>query len=308
MKELYFSIFGLYVFALAGFVLKKVFKEELNAKSFVLLSLYVFQPILGVWGFVKAPLVFDMLGMGAVYFLTVFCIAGVLFGIGKFFIHDTKYQALFAFTGTSGNTGNIGIPLVTVLVGPVGTVVATMINFLSIIWNFVFGVFFYAKGKFSVQKSLLEIIKLPLLWASLLGIFLNISGTEISAPVEYFLELGAYSAIVIQLVLLGIFVAGIQFKKIDIKISGWIAFVKFIITPVVGIFFLWVYQNFLGEISEEILLVVILQLFTPIAVNNGNLAVLYNCYPEKIAEAIFLSYVIFLLCVPAGLYYVVGII
>jgi len=47
MINLYISILGLYVFALAGFILKRKFKDELNTKSLVLVTVYVMQPALG---------------------------------------------------------------------------------------------------------------------------------------------------------------------------------------------------------------------------------------------------------------------
>jgi len=299
--SLYSSIFGLYAFALAGFILKKMYKEEINTKTIVLISLYILQPILGFWGFIKAPLVFEMLGVGVLYFLTVSILAGSIFYITKFFISDQKKQTIVSFLGTSGNTGNIGIPLSASLFGSTGVVFATLINFVNIIWNFVFGVYFYARGEKSVKDSIISVLTMPLVWACIAGIFWNISSLTLPENIEYFLELGAYSAICIQLLLLGIFIAGIEISQIEKSTQAWIVFLKFVLMPLVGISLLTLYQNFVGNISPEIFSIFIIELCVPIAVNNGNLSILYNCYPKKVAESIFISYIIFIVFVPFGI-------
>jgi predicted permease len=301
--SLYTSLFGLYFFALAGFVLKKIFTKELNTKSIVILSIYILQPILGLWGFIKAPLVFDMLGVGVLYLCTAFFLAGSIFYVSKFFITDKKQQTIISFLGTSGNTGNIGIPLSSSLYGAVGVVVATVINFFNIIWNFIFGVYYYARGEKSMKKSLIEVLKMPLLWTSCLGIIINIFSVHVPYEIEYFLEIGAYSAICIQLLLLGIFISGIQVSKIEKITQSWVIFLKFILMPALGFLLLLVYQHFFGAIAPEIIAVFIIELCVPIAVNNGNLATLYNCYPQKVAESILISYIMFILFVPFGLVY-----
>lgn len=300
ITSLYFSIFGLYAFALAGFILKKIFTDEINTKTIVLISIYILQPILGFWGFIKAPLVFDMLGVGFLYFLTAFLLSGSIFFVTKFFISDAKKRTLLSFLGTSGNTGNIGIPLSASLYGSTGIVFATVINFFNIIWNFIFGVYYYARGEKSVRDAMISVLSMPLVWACIAGGGVNFFSLSVSPSLEYFLELGAYSAICIQLLLLGIFIAGIKIAEIEKTTQSWIVFLKFVLMPIMGIFLLSLYQNFFGGVAPEIIAIFIIELCVPIAVNNGNLSVLYNCYPKKVAESILISYLIFILFVPFG--------
>lgn len=306
MLDLYFSLLGLYVFVAAGFFLKKKFGEELNTKSLLLVTIYVMQPILGFWGFTQAPLDWDIAGVGALHLLTgIFVATGILMGI-KFWQKDPKMRTILSFVGTSGNTGNMGIPLASLFFGPLGVVVATMINFWNIIWNFTFGVYFFARGKFSIKKAALEIFKIPLMWASFAGVLVNIYGVEFTGKPEYFLELGAYCSIVMQLLLLGIYMASIKIKHFHWGINIWVLVVKFLWMPLVGFGLLALYQIFFGEIAEVILGVAMLQLLVPLATTNGNFATLYDCYPEKVSETILATYVVFLLLVPLGWGLVLG--
>ncbi len=296
--SLYSSIFGLYFFALAGFILKKIYQDEIDTKSIVIVSLYVLQPILGLWGFIKAPIIFDMIGIGVLYFFTAFFLAFLFFGPTKFITKDRKQQTILSFLGTSGNTGNIGIPLSSALYGATGVVLASIINFFNILWNFIFGVYFYARGEKSIRDSIVSIFTMPLIWGCGIGLLLNLFSVSVSPYVEYMLEMGAYSAICIQLLLLGIFIAGVKISHIEKAPQLWIIFLKFFLMPIVGIFLLFLYQKFLGNVSAEISAIFIIELCAPLAVNNGNLATLYNCYPQKIAASILISYVFFILFTP----------
>lgn len=292
------SVLGLYFFALAGFILKKIFPDQLSAKALGITTVYFFQPLLVLWGFTSASLDWSILHVGILHFLTgIFVSFPLLFLLFKI-IPDTKAQALICFTGTSGNTGNIGIPLAGIFFGPIGILAATMINVWNVFWSFIVGVFFYARGNFSIAKSLLEIFKMPLVWASLIGIVCNAFGIIFPEKIAYFLEIGAHTSIATQLLLLGIFIAGIQFTKFDIKMSMIIALVKFLIFPLVGIVLLFAYQYFFGSLPFALFWVGVIQLIVPLATSNGNLATLYHCYPEKVSESILFSYGIFLGMVP----------
>lgn len=200
MIEAYFSIFGLYFFALWGFILKKIFKDEFDSKTLTKVAIYFFQPILWFWGFTNAPIQLEILWAWIHHLLTLIIVLGILFFTTKFFIKDNKKRILSFFTWTNGNTWNIWIPLATVLFGPVWVVTATMINFFNILWNIIVGVYFYSRWEYSISKSIKNIFTMPLLRWWILGIILNISWFEITWIFQKVALMGANTSIFISIV------------------------------------------------------------------------------------------------------------
>ncbi len=302
MLEFYFSLAGLYLFIFGGFLLKKIFTKDLQPKTITITNVYFFQPILAFWGFTKAPLSGEIFGAGLFFFITCLATVSLCYVFLIKFLPDNKQKALLIFSGTNGNSGNMGIPLSGALFGPIGIVTATMINVFNIFWNVTFGVYFFARGKFSIKKSILQIFTMPLLWAGIIGIFLNLNGILFPEKIQNVLEMGAHASIALQLFLLGIFWADIPMTHFSVKLNIWLNFQKFILLPVIGLlFFIILSHPFFGEnfiFSKTVQSVILLQLMMPMAVNNSNLATLYDCLAHKVSEGVLTTTGIFLFICP----------
>ena len=104
--------------------------------------------------------------------------------------------------------------------------------------------------------------------------------------------MGAYAAIVIQLIILGVYLSGVRLKNHNYKLSLSVSFAKLILLPAVGIIF-----ALFSDLSTQTAIILIISLFAPLAVTNVNLAALYNCKPESTAGVIFMSSLLFLFLV-----------
>ena len=103
------------------------------------------------------------------------------------------------------------------------------------------------------------------------------------------LQMGAYSSMVIQLIIFGIYTANIKIEKIPIKLSIIISFEKFILIPIIGFIILKLFN-----IDETIAKIILLEVSMPIAVNNVNLSALFDNRPEKVAWLIILTSILFI--------------
>ena len=70
--EALISVATIYLFIVIGFILKRVFKNDINERSFVLLNLYFLQPILIFWGLTRTPLDKEFITAPLVYFCAIF--------------------------------------------------------------------------------------------------------------------------------------------------------------------------------------------------------------------------------------------
>ena len=193
MFEFYFSILTIYAFIAGGVLLKKIFKEKIDTQSVALLTVYFFQPMLVFWGLSSTQLGMNVFNLGIVYFISVAVLAIIFVGLGKFFIRDPKIRSIFIFSGTSGNTGNLGIPLGLTIFGPTSLIYTTMINFANVFWSFIFGVYFYSRGKFSIPQSIKNIFKMPILWVGGVAIILNFLNISMNPKIEAFIEIGGHA-------------------------------------------------------------------------------------------------------------------
>ena len=277
------AIVSIYFFIIIGFIAKKIF-NELNEKSFVIISVYFLQPFLTLWGLTLKPINLDSF-LAPTFYLSIIFISLIF----TYFLAqslDKKDRNIATITALIGNTGNLGIPLSFALWGSDGAFYATLLNLTNMFFIYIFGIFFYA-GKFNIENSK-KIFKIPIIYVGFIALFINYLKIDLS-DISQMLQMGAYSSMVIQLIIFGIYTANIKIKKIPLKLSAIITFEKFVLIPIIG----YILLSFFN-IDETMKKVIILEISVPIAVNNVNLAALFDNQPEVVAWLIILTSVLFI--------------
>ncbi len=288
--DLILSISGIYLFIILGYFGKLKFKERLDEKSIVLVSIYLLQPLLVFWGLTKHPIDSKALDASTLFLLSSAILLMLSWGLSLLFLNGIKERSVATVASVIGNTGNLGIPLGIALFGEESILYTSIINMVNVFIVYTLGVYFYSRGNFSITDSIKNIFKLPAIWFGIVAILFNISGFEIPKSLELPLKMGAYSTMVLQLMIFGIYLATVHSERIDIPLSIYVVVFKFIITPI------FIYL-LLSSIDVDILVrnVLILELIVPLAVMNVNLAALYDSLPKQVAFLTFITSVIFLL-------------
>jgi predicted permease len=261
----------------------------MDSKTLTIFSVYFLQPFVTVWGFSSAKLSIEHIFV-PIYYLSIICIAllPTLF-IAKKLFQDTKERAIFSIAGFVGNTGNIGIPLGIALFGQESIIYTTLINIANIFVVYILGVYIYSRGSFSIKKSLFNVIKIPIIPASLIAILININHITINPQIQELLKMGAYGGIVLQLFLLGTFLYGIKIREIKKSLLIGTLSQKFIILPLITAILL----SF-TNLSIYIQGIILMEMMTPLAVANINLASLYDCRPQETTTLILISTLLFI--------------
>ena len=242
------------------------------------------------WGIMLRPIDWSFLFVPFLYFIAV-CLAAILLTPVRFFVHDKKDASLLQITGLVSNTGNLGIPLALFLFGPESVPYTAMINLANGIFILTFGAYRYSRGKFSIKKSLLNVLKLPTIWSAFLAICWQLLEWDFPSILMKPLEMAAYSTMVIQLMIFGMFIATLHRKSMDLKHISFIQITKFVLVPLTVL--LLAKQVTLPVLALHCLFI---QSIMPIAVNNMNLSALYDCHPQKVAmQAIISTIIVFLL-------------
>lgn len=283
------SIISVYFFILLGYMAKRIFKEEMNTKTLTLMSVYFLQPFVTMWGFSTAKLQSEHILVPILYLGIIFILSIPTMIIAKSFIKNKKEQAIFSIAGLVGNTGNIGIPLGLALFGEQSVIYTTLITIANVFVIYIIGVYIYSRGSFSIRQSLFNIVKIPIIPASIFAILLNIYEIPLNDQLKDFFRMGAYAGIVLQLFVMGTFLHNLTFHDVNPKLYIGALSQKFIVLPLITIFILS-----LTNLSLFVQAVMLMQMITPLAIANVMLASLYDCRPKEVTMLVLLSTILFI--------------
>lgn len=289
MIELLFSLLSIYIFIVVGFVAKLSFKDSIDDKTITLLNVYFLQIFLTFWGLLSYPLDTNLIIAPSIYLIIALFVLLFSALVAKKLFFDKKIYSIATVAAIIGNTGNLGIPLCIAIFGESSIAYTTVINLANVFVVYTLGVFYYSRGSFDIKTSIKNIIKLPILWAALIAIGLNIIGYTPSQNINKLLTMGAYASIAMQLILFGIYLYGTKISQIDKKLTIWLTGLKFIIIPLVTFMFLY----FLN-IDKSIKGIIFIELLMPLAIANVNIASLYECNPKIVTSQVFISSILFL--------------
>jgi predicted permease len=268
---------------------KRIFNENMSTKTLTLMSVYFLQPFVTIWGFSTAKLHSEHVYVPLIYLAIISVLLVPTIILGKMLFNDPKERAIFSIAGFVGNTGNIGIPLGIALFGEASVIYTTLINIANVFVVYIIGVYIYSRGSFSIKDSLFNIVKIPIIPASAVAIYINIYDIPLSAQIQEFFKMGAYAGIVLQLFLLGTFLQGIRIRELHPKLFIGTISQKFIIVPLATAIIL----SF-SDLPLFVQGVIFMEMMVPLAVANINLASLYNCRPKDVTSLILLSTLLFI--------------
>ncbi len=289
MTSIIFSVLSIYIFIVLGFLAKMSFKEQIDDKTITLINVYFLQVFLTFWGLLLRPIDVSLLYAPSIYLLIV--AIAVIFSalLAKKLFSNKKEYSIATVAAIIGNTGNLGIPINIAIFGEESIPYTTVVNLVNVFVVYTIGVYYYSRGSFDAKTSLLNIVKLPILWAAIIAIVLSINHYEPSKIMQNTLMMGAYASMTMQLFLFGIYLYGTKIKEISKTLTLWVISIKFILLP--SITFLILYNI---ELDSMIKGIIFIELMMPLAIANVNLASLYECSPRVVTALVFVSSLMFL--------------
>ena len=289
MSSIIFSILGIYIFIIMGYLAKMSFKEQIDDKTITLINVYFLQVFLTFWGLLIRPVDIGLLYAPSIYLFIVIIAITLSALVARFLFKNKKEYSIATVAAIIGNTGNLGIPLNIAIFGEASIPYTTIVNLVNVFIVYTIGVFYYSRGTHNTKTSLLNIVKLPILWAAIIAIVLSTNGYKPSQQTMKTLMMGAYASMTMQLFLFGIYLYGTKIKELNKTLILWIMSLKFLILPIVTFMVL----SFL-DLDVMIKGIVFIELMMPLAVANVNLASLYDCEPKVVTALVFISSILFL--------------
>lgn len=219
-------------------------------------------------------------------------------------IYTDNTANLLAFSTSTGNTGNIGIPLAIIFLEAPLVDIFIFTILASILYQNSIGYYITAKGDFSVKDSLKKVFKLPIIYAFILGLIFNLLEIKIPLSFEAYSQYlkGTYSILGMMLVGMGIekFHSNQSF---DIKFISFALFIKFVIWPFFILLFIFLDSNFIHYLNKDFYLLMFLFSIVPLAGNTITVATILNVKPEKMSLAVLVSVFVSIFYIPIMMFF-----
>ncbi|PLY08245.1 MAG: transporter [Arcobacter sp.] len=291
------KVFPIYINVVLGYLSSKLLNVQ--RESIATLLIYILGPIVVFSATLSVKIDF------AVAFLPIFLfVFSSILAFGTLALFKNSWSDptgnILAFSAGTGNTGYFGIPLAIIFFPPNLADIYIFTVLASLLYESTSGFYVTAKGNFTVGQSLKKMARLPILYAFILGIILNIAGFEIPEVISSYTAQfkGAYG--ILGMMMLGMGLIGLKNSEgnFDMKFISIAYFMKFIFWPLAILGFIYLDKTVFMFLNEDLYKVLFLFAIVPLAGNTVTLAVLLNAKPEKASLAVFLSTVVSVLTIP----------
>lgn len=295
------KIFPLYINIILGYFATKIL--DVKRESIANILMYILGPIVVFSATISVEINLAVVFLPIFFYLFCSILAFIILFIFQNSWNDPTGNIL-SFSGATGNTGYFGIPLAIIFFP---TELADIYIF-TVLASFLFegttGFYVTAKGNFTVKQSLQKIVKLPVIYAFILGLVLNLLGFGIPEAIESYTSQfkGAYG--ILGMMLIGMGLVGLQLKKgsdLDFKFISILFVLKFILWPLAILGVIYIDKQFFMLLNDDLYKVMFLFSIVPLAGNTVTLAVLLNAKPEKASFTVLLSTIVSIVYIPVVL-------
>jgi predicted permease len=191
--------------------------------------------------------------------------------------------------GIFANTGNVGLPVALFAYGQEGLAFAIVIFAVMAIISFTIGIYMIAGA-----GKILEVLKQPLVYASVLGGVFALQGWGLPIWILNSLDLAGQIAIPLMLLTLGVSIANLSVSDIGRAVA--LSVTKLLVCGAIAVFVVWLF-----DLTGTARGVLVLQLIMPVAVTSYLLAERYGAAPDKVAGTAVVSTLISVGAIPIAL-------
>jgi len=176
-----------------------------DPRVFSRVVVYLFSPCLIFTGIARSDLQAEEMGLLlAVAALTTLLMALVGWGLTRLFRFERKLTSAFMLSVVLINAGNYGLPLNEFAFGQAGLDRAIVFFVMTAVMANSLGVYLASRGTASVRRSLLNVVTVPLPYATVLGFLVNVNNVALPVAVDRAVTLLGQAAVPCMLVILGL--------------------------------------------------------------------------------------------------------
>ncbi|EAC4331367.1 AEC family transporter [Listeria monocytogenes] len=289
-------VFG--IFAI-GFVGQKTLKFDIPNLS--KLTLYLMSPFLAFNTFYTNPLTIDYAYL-AIYIFALCLSLILLVSLISFLLgYNLQDRCALILASAFMNNGNYGTPVVLLVFGAVGLDIAVVLMVLQQLAMSTIGIYFAAKGSKDANgmKTVMKrVVRMPIAYGALLGLALQLLHVSLPSALMTCVKLVGDAAIPTIMIVLGMQLAVISFRRIELTKVGIALVLKLLIAPIIAFGLTLILP--VDEMAKQIM---ILLAAMPTAANTTLMAVQFDTKPDLVSSATFISTVLSIITLPIVLYF-----
>lgn len=178
------------------------------------LAVYIFLPALVFQGMANSQMQPGEIGRIMLLVFSILTLVSVIASLLARVIPalSGETRSAFVVSAMMANAGNYGLPFISFAFIEPGPQVAIIVFITSSIFNYTLGIYVASSGKASVAQGISNVLRVPLPYAALLGLAVNLSGVTLPPVAERAVGLMAQAAVPLMLLLLGI-----QLSRFDVR-------------------------------------------------------------------------------------------
>ncbi|SDN30300.1 hypothetical protein SAMN05518871_104210 [Psychrobacillus sp. OK028] len=297
--ELILIILPVFIIFFIGFIGQKFIGFDI--KSISTAALYLMSPFLAFRTFYTNALTIEY------FYIVLFCLILAIILLILTWITGTLMKSsrselsAMILGGMFMNSGNYGAPVVLFALGATGFDYAVIIMVLHGLFINTFGIFFASLGgdeKATWQQSLHRVIRMPLVYAAALGIFLQETGVTVPQAVMDGVGLVADASIPTVMLVLGMQLAVISRKKVAYRYVAVVSVIRIIVSPLLAVGILY----FL-PVNDTVKQVAIILAAMPTAANTTMLALQFNTEPDLVSFTTLVTTLVSIISIPLVLFF-----
>jgi predicted permease len=269
-----------------GVLIDRAFKPDLPTLS--KLNFYVFVPALVFTRLVDSQLSGELIvmvtGFNIVHMIILLAISWWAFGLAPF----RQDRPILTAAALFNNCGNYGLPFAQLAFGDFGVQVMALILVFQNVTSFTLGLWLMGDERAHWKTRLLEIFKVPALYAVAASLLVNLFQMRLPEPLHFPLVQIGNGLVPIALFTLGVQLSRSRWWGEMIPLSA-ANLVRLVISPLLAAGLAWVWRISVPNTNAEVFPVLVCAAALPVAVNVYILAMEYQRQPELASRIIFWS-------------------
>ncbi len=276
-------VLPIFLVAAGGFILRRT-GIVTDPRPLARLTLYIFSPALVLSSISKSRLSDgDLVSLFLLAFLVAIVMGALCWLLARLLHFDRLLTAAFLLSVMFVNAGNMGIPFNQFAFGDQGVSRAAIFFVANSILANVLAIFIASSGHTGWKDSLIAVVKMPLVYASALGLILNRTGWVLPETLSRSVDIAANAAVPVMLIMLGLELARARLAE-SMGPALLATTLKLVVTPIVALTF----AALLG-LTGLTRAVGVLEASMPTAVVVSIIAVEFDARPDFVTSVILLT-------------------
>ncbi|MBY6036925.1 AEC family transporter [Fictibacillus nanhaiensis] len=281
------------IFAI-GFIGQKYIGFETQTLS--KMALYLMSPFLVFRTFYETAFTKTYVYMLVYTLVLCFVLIGLVYVISYFKKYNIRETCGVILASAFMNNGNYGTPVALFAFGAAGLDYAVVLMVIQQLVMCTVGIYYAAKGSpenDGVTSTLRAVVRMPILYGAIAGVMFQQLDIKIRGSMAEALDLVADSAIPTIMIILGMQLAKISLRNVQIEKLTYSLLLKLFVSPVIA-YFITLYL----PIDPMLKAIMILMAAMPSAANTTMYALQFGTEPDFVSSATLVSTLLSLVTLP----------